>query len=650
MTDGSDALLRAIRGRLSARLNGSNAPATGHFLARFDRYAPDIYQLLYSLYGIQADFARQLEAIFETAADAYSARTPALHRLDHDREANPTWYQHHEMMGAFLYVDQFAGTLAGVHENIPYFRELGLTYLHLMPLFKAPEGPSDGGYAVSSYRQVNEAFGTMEELRALADELNEAGISLVLDFVFNHTSDDHTWAQKARAGDPHYQNYYFFFEDRTLPDAYEHTLREIFPDEHPGAFTYQPDIDRWVWTTFHSYQWDLNYGNPALFRQMLEEMLFLANIGVDVLRMDAVPFIWKKMGTPCENLPQAHTLIRAYNALVRIAAPGMIFKSEAIVHPDDVVKYLGTGEWAGRECEISYNPLLMVELWEALATGYTHLLRLSIERRFSILPGNAAWVNYVRSHDDIGWGFADEDAEALGIHGFGHRQYLNRFYTGEEPGSFAVGYPFQFNPRNLDMRISGTTASLAGLEKALNDDDAWGIELAIRRVLLMYSIALSMGGLPLLHLGDEIGTLNDYTFLHDPARADDSRWHHRAPYDWKRHARRTDPTTIAGRVYEPMLNMIRLRKEQPSFGSASSTRVLATINRRVYGYVKSMPGQGDQVLVLCNFTTEDQRIESIDLGWLETGARYHDLLSTRVITGGEGLILAPYEVLWIGLR
>ena len=220
-----------------------------------------------------------------------------------------------------------------------------------------------------------------------------------------------------------------------MPDAYERTLREIFPDARAGSFTYRPDMGKWVWTTFYSFQWDLNYGNPAVFRAMLEEMLSLANVGVEVLRLDAVAFIWKQMGTNCENLPEAHMIIQAYNALARIAAPALLFKSEAIVHPDEVARYISP-----QECQLSYNPLLMALLWESLATREVKLLQHSLAERFSITPG-CAWVNYVRVHDDIGWTFDDAAANRLGINGYDHRRFLNAFYTGRFPGSFAAACP-----------------------------------------------------------------------------------------------------------------------------------------------------------------------------------------------------------------
>ena len=453
-----DRLLPRLRTQFAA-----SSPADWQaFETRLAAHFPTIFELLVRIYGDQYDFFYHLERILATAAEMWLARSAELKALDAAREEDNRWFQSQQMLGGVCYVDLFAGNLAGIRAKLPYFRELGLTYLHLMPLFKAPMPENDGGYAVSSYREVNPALGTMAELSALAGELRQQGISLVVDFVFNHTSDEHDWAKRALAGEPEYQDYYFMFPDRTMPDAYEKTLREIFPEVRHGSFTYRPDADpghRWVWTTFNSYQWDLNYANPAVFRAMLEEMLSLANAGIEVLRFDAVAFIWKQMGTSCENLPEAHLLIQAFNALARIAAPALLFKSEAIVHPDEVAKYISPGE-----CQLSYNPLLMALLWESLATREVKLLRHSMSERFKINPA-CAWVNYVRCHDDIGWTFDDGNAAQVGINGFGHRQFLNAFYTGRFPGSFARGLPFQENPRDRRLpdfrhvRIAGRSGT-----------------------------------------------------------------------------------------------------------------------------------------------------------------------------------------------
>lgn len=606
------------------------------WLERLEQNFFQIFQLLYQLYGDRYDFFYHLEQILLVTARMYLNRPPELQALDKTREANPLWFQSEKMMGAVCYVDLFADNLAKLRYKIPYLQELGITYLHLMPLFQSPEKENDGGYAVSDYRTVNPELGTMQQLTELAAEFRQHGISLVIDFVFNHTSDEHTWAKQALEGNQQFQDFYYMFDDRTLPDQYERTLREIFPEQDPGNFTYILSIRKWVWTSFRRFQWDLNYRNPAVFTAMLEELLFLANQGVEILRLDAVAFIWKQMGTSSENLPQSHQIIQAYNALVRVAAPAMLFKSEAIVHPDDVAKFIS---W--QECPISYNPTLMALLWEALATREVQLLRHSMTRRFNI-PADCAWVNYVRVHDDIGWTFADEDAAELWINGYDHRQFLNRFYTGDFEGSFAAGLPFNYNPINQDMRISGTTASLAGLENGIEKNDESYIDDAINRILLIHSVILSVGGIPLVYLGDEIASLNDYSYKDNPDKQNDSRWAHRPPFDWQRAENRNDPRTIEGRVFQQLVSLIQTRKQTTAF-AVGNTQFFDTQNPHVLGYLCNQ-----SILVLANFSEAAQTIHrSILRAYAEIDASAFDLASGKSFPTGEKIQLDGYQFVWL---
>ena len=522
------------------------------------------------------------------------------------------------------YVDLFAGDLQGLKAKIPYFQELGLTYLHLMPLFKCPEGKSDGGYAVSSYRDVNPALGTIDDLRDVIAALHEAGISAVVDFIFNHTSNEHEWAKGCAAGDPLYDNFYYIFPDRWMPDQYDRTLREIFPDQHPGGFS-QLEDGRWVWTTFNSFQWDLNYSNPWVFRAMAGEMMFLANLGVDILRMDAVAFIWKQMGTSCENLPQAHALIRAFNSVMRIAAPAVFFKSEAIVHPDQVVQYISQDE-----CQIGYNPLQMALLWNTLATREVNLLHQALTYRHN-LPDHTAWVNYVRSHDDIGWTFTDEDAWQFGIHGYDHRQFLNRSFVNHFDGSFARGVPFQYNPSTGDCRVSGTAAALVGL--AQNDPHA------VDRIKLLYSIALSTSGLPLIYLGDEVGTLNDDDWSQDSNKSDDSRWAHRPRYNEELYNQRHDSSTTAGQIFQGLRHMISIRQSNPRFNGGRLV-TFNTNNKHIIGYMRN-----NALLAFGNFSEHAQTISAHTLQAMPFKA--HDLISGQTVSLNQDLVLQPYQVMWL---
>ena len=580
------------------------------------------FERFVQLYGQHYDCFYHLEQAILLAARMSATRPAALIALDTEREAEPDWFQSERMMGAVAYVDRFAEDLAGLRAKTPYLRELGLTYLHLMPLYAVPEPFNDGGYAVKSFREVNPRLGDMAELAAFAEELRSAGISLVLDFVFNHTSDEHEWAVRALNGETRFQRFYRMYDDRVIPDQFQPHLREIFPEQAPGAFTYRPEIGKWVWTTFYPFQWDLNYANPDLFNAMLGEMLFLANQGAEVLRLDAVPFIWKEPGTNCENRPEAHLIIQAYNAIMRIAAPALLFKSEAIVHPRDVRSYIGPGE-----CQLSYNPIMMVGLWDVIATRDVTLFTHSMRKQFALGPGTT-WVNYLRSHDDIGWGFADEDAAEVGIAGFDHRRFLNQFYTGAFEGSFATGAPFNYNPVTQDMRICGTMASLAGLEQATASGDPALIEHAAQRILAMYSVVLSAGGIPLLYLGDEVGTLNDYRYREDPALQEDSRWMHRPVAQADRYARRKDPAAVEGRIFMGLQRMIQARQQLPVLADGA-TIWMNSGNRHVLAYTRH-----DGLLALVNFSDFEERINREALGarW-EAGVSLRDVLSAEYAPG-----------------
>lgn len=629
--------LERLMPRLAAELTAFGAPLEP-FVRRLAAHFPTFFERYFRLYSHHYDFFFHLEQTLLTCARSYAARSQELTALDAVRESEPIWFQSERMVGGVAYVDLFAGDLSGLRERIPYLQELGLTYLHLMPLYAVPEPRNDGGYAVSSFREVNPKLGTMEQLRALAAELRSVGVSLVLDFVFNHTSDEHEWARRALDGERRYQQYYRVFDDRTIPDTYEPNLREIFPEQAPGAFTYRPEMQKWVWTTFYPFQWDLNYANPDLFHAMLGEMLFLANIGAEVLRLDAVPFIWKQLGTNCENLPETHLIIQAYNALMRIAAPALLFKSEAIVHPRDVRSYIAPGE-----CQLSYNPILMVTLWDAVATRDVTLLTHTMRHQFALHEGTA-WVNYLRSHDDIGWGFADEDAAEIGINGFDHRRFLNRFFTGDFDGSFATGLPFNFNPRTLDMRISGTMASLAGLEQAIARGDSLLLDRAIDRIEAMFSVILSAGGIPLIYLGDEVGTVNDYGYRDHSDKANDSRWVHRPRACTEIYARRSDPESVEGRIFQRLQRLLTLRRALPVLADGH-TDWLESGNRHVLAYVRH-----EALLALVNFADDEAsvRLSSWSLNWAPDGL--YDLIGNQLVPDSDVLTLRPYQTMWLVRR
>jgi amylosucrase len=607
------------------------------FFERLDSEFPRLFRSLYHLYGNRYDFYYHMEDLLHRMAAIYSERDTRLKERDLKKEKNPDWYKSEKMIGGICYVDLYAGDLKKLKKKIPYFKELGITYMHLMPFFRCPEDESDGGYAVSSYREVRKDLGTMKDLESLATSFHENDINLVVDFINNHTSDQFIWAEKARQGDREHMDHYYMFPDRSIPDQYDQTLREIFPEVRHGNFTWVEEIDRWVWTTFHNYQWDLNYRNPAVVNAIAEEFLVLANRGVDVLRMDAVAFTWKKMGTDSENLPEAHFILRALNAVASVVCPGLLLKSEAIVHPDEVNRYIDA-----EECQLSYNPLLMALSWESLATRETKLLTHSMKHRFQI-DESCAWTNYVRCHDDIGWTFSDEDAAELGINGSDHRRFLNQFYSGGFPGSFSRGIPFQHNPANDDMRICGSAASLTGLEKGLEDNSSSDKELSIRRIEMMYGIAYSIGGIPLLYLGDEWGVLNDYSYRDEPGKDHDSRWAHRPDL---RKGVKSDLVVndAAKRLTAWFKKMADIRSNEPILGN-TETRFPDQADPHLFTFLR---GQGaDKILVIANFS---EHTRSVNNDWIADQLQtvsYHNLLNGEKRTAQNELEIDAYQILWL---
>ena len=579
----------ARAGVVAAAVDSLGAADGQAFGARVDVVIDELHEAIDDVYRPLGHAPDDLVLrLLSLALSTAEARPAALRILDHRRDIDPHWFLRARQIGYVAYTDRFAGTLRGVIDRLDHLDELGITYLHLMPLLRPREGENDGGYAVADYGAVDPRLGTMADLEALAGELHDRDMALCVDLVVNHTAAEHEWAQAARAGDETHRRYYRIFPDRTEPDQYEASMREVFPEMAPGSFTEVEGLG-WVWTTFREWQWDLDYENPDVLAAMCAVMGDLANRGVDVLRLDAVPFLWKQKGTDCENLPQAHRIVQILRAVLRVSAPGTICKAEAIVPPDELVQYLGGHDPEVPECELAYHNQLMVMLWSSLATQDARLMTRSLERMRQP-PGGTGWVTYVRCHDDIGWAVSDEDAAAVGWNGFDHRAFLNRFYVGEHPGSWARGVRFQENPITLDARISGTTAALCGIDEARDRHDPAALDAAIRRFLLLHSVIIGWGGsVPVLYMGDEIALANDWSFIDDPDHADDNRWLHRPPMDWAAAERRHDPDSVEGRVYAGLREQILARRDLPVMRAGGATSPLWTGHGSVLAWRRTHP-------------------------------------------------------------
>ena len=560
-----------------------------------------INRLFTELYGDHPAKETAFDALLQTIIDAHKERPASLLQKDHSKEVKANWFLSNEITGMSLYVDRFCGNLKNMPAKLDYFEKLGVNFLHLMPVFQSPEGESDGGYAVSDFRKTDERFGTLNDLQLLQQQMQLKNMYLMIDIVLNHTSHKHEWAEKAKKGDTIYQDYFYMYDNRDLPDQFDKTMPDIFPESSPGNFTYIEECNKWVMTVFHHYQWDLNYTNPTVFTAMLENIFFYANLGIDVLRIDAPAFIWKQLGTSCQNLPKAHSLLRLIKQCVQVAAPGMALLGEAIVAPKEIMKYFGADLYTGKECDVAYNATQMALQWDALATGDA---RVMIAAQYDLLqkPFGTTWLTYTRCHDDIGLGYEDASITAAGFNAYEHRKFLKDYYSGTHPDSPSSGALFSVNPKTQDARISGSLASLCGLEKALDKKDQKEIDLSIKKILLMQAQSCFIGGIPMLFYGDELGYTNDYSYLNDPGKSYDNRWMHRPVIDWKKNERIEVKGTVEEKIFSATQQLISLRKKLHVLADLKNISWLTPHNIYVAGFLRTL--KEEKLYCLFNYSNK----------------------------------------------
>ncbi len=604
----------------------------GEFSARFDRHEAELRELYLRIYnndmGAYEYFVSMLYRL-------WNERSESLRMIDRAREEHSNWYKGNQLTGMLMYVNAFAGTLKGVKDKLDYIEDCGVNYLHLMPLLESPKDRSDGGYAVSDFRKVQPEFGTMEDLYDLSEACHERGISVCLDFVMNHTSEDHEWARRAKSGQREYQDRYFFYDNWDIPNQYERTVPQVFPVTAPGNFTWCHEAGKVVMTTFYPYQWDLNYANPVVFNDMTDNMLNLCNHGVDIIRLDAVPYIWKALGTSCRNLPEVHSLVRMMRMVCEIVCPGTLLLGEVVMEPSKVVPYFGSIEKP--ECHMLYNVTTMATIWHTVATTDTRLLSHQMEQVFA-LPKDYTFLNYLRCHDDIGWGLDYSFLSRFGQEEVAHKKYLNDYLTGNWGSSFARGELYNNDPRLGDARLCGTTASLCGIETALNHNDKAALDRAVRLDTMLHAFMFTLSGVPVLYSGDEIAQLNDYTYHEDPVKAEDSRYLHRGNLDWKAAERRTDKGTVQNRMFSAIKRLEGIREEHRVFDSAADTWSVKTTENSVIGMGRYY--KGEKLISYFNFSPEKKTV------WFLEGEDYTDLMTGKVHRDAF-VEIEPFDFRWL---
>lgn len=626
-------------------------PQMRYFYTRLGANFYAIHSLFQRLYGDRADFKEQIHALVEIMARQYIARNDTLKATDLERESDHNWFLNQQWVGMALYSDGFAGDLQGLQSRLHYLQELGINMVHVMPVLDCPPGKSDGGYAVRDFRRIDSRIGSLDDIDSLADSMHKRDMLLTLDVVLNHTSDEHEWAKRARSGEQAYQDYYYVFKEREIPDLFEETMVEIFPQTSPGNFTWDEEMGSWVMTSFNNYQWDLNYSNPAVLIEMLDIILYWANHGADIIRLDAVAFLWKKIGSNCQNEREAHLILQLLKDCCQVTAPGVLFIAEAIVAPVEITKYFGEDAINAKECEIAYNATFMALLWDAVATKKAELLYRGIKSLPDKLE-RATWLNYIRCHDDIGLGFDDTDIRLAGYEPTAHRRFLVDYFTGKFETSAARGHPFAHNEKTGDARISGTLASLVGLESALESGDEQAIDAAINIILLLHSMILSFGGIPLFYYGDEIGTLNNYSYQDDDSKQQDSRWIHRPAIDWEKAELRNQPGSVEYRIFTGLKKMISVRKEIHAFADFNGRELLEVENPHLLAYAHfDHQHASSRVLVIGNFDSNPQHLELEQLrrmGFFQLDSVRNLYTGERPLIFNDQLVIPAYGFYWLG--
>ena len=607
------------------------------FEARLHKHYDELKWLYCELYQQQPNPLNYFDDLIKNLKDFYEQREAYLKELDIAREKNTNWYKGNDFIGMMMYVNNFSGTLKGFEKRIPYLQESNVNYIHLMPLLTSPKDEGDGGYAVADFRNVQEELGTMEDLRKLAKKCHRNKISICLDFVMNHTSNQHEWAKKARAGEQEYQDRYFFFDNYDMPRLFEEKCPQVFPTTAPGNFTYLEDIHKFVMTTFYPYQWDLDYRNPIVFNEMVYNMLYLANQGVDIIRLDAVPYIWKQLGTNCRNLPQVHTLVRMMRMITEIVCPSVLLLGEVVMAPEKVVPYFGTIEKP--ECHMLYNVTTMATTWHTVATRDVSLLKYQLDILAS-LPKQYIFQNYLRCHDDIGWGLDYGFLRYQGIEEVAHKKYLNDFFTGKYPNSFSCGELYNDDESLGDARLCGTTASLCGIEYYDKQKDKDGIQSAIDLDLMLHGFLLSLSGIPVIYSGDEIAQYNDWEYKNDKYKQADSRYIHRGAFNWRKAGRRKIDNAIQAKVYQGISKMEKIRLQYDVFSTDANIYTLNTWNKSTVALVRET--ENEKFIGIYNFS------EYEEMAWIdEQDGLYKELLTKQKDFKASGLKLPGHGILWL---
>ena len=604
----------------------------------------ELFNGFMSLYHNEQMYENLIDRLFTF----YQERSSKLKDLDNVKLKNPGWFHSNDMVSYQIYVEKFAGNLKNIESKLDYLENLKIKMLFMMPVLKSPNGKSDGGFAVSDYHSIQPELGTMNDLEHLFDELHKRKIWGMIDVATNHTSDEHEWAKRAKAGEKEYQDRYYFYDNWLTPNEFEQTMTEIFPETAPGNFTWVPECKKIVLTTFYPYQWDLNYRNPIVFQEIVCNLLFLANKGVDAMFFDSQDYVWKEIGTSCRNLPQSYLITRMIKLILEIVCPGVVICCEYYPKTQDSYQQFVSNIKKQNEVHITSETSWVGHLWRANLTRDVTMLKDFIVNlnKIGCVP-----LNSVRTHDEINWSFGQVIQEKNYIlRHISLLRFLNDYYSGYMPYSQSRGLICYENLVTGEARISGRSASLAGLEIAIEEKNQKKIDNSINRILMLHALSLSIPGVPMIYSGDEIGEINNYSYTQNDETKDDPRFLNRNVFNWEKAKLVETKDSVESKIFNGLRKMIKARGKHIEFSLNSNLEMIDCKDTTVLifkRYKKNIEeGKTSKKYLLCiiNFYEFPRTIH------LDIEGEFKDIISGDIFATLTDITLKPYGWYWLSKK
>ena len=513
------------------------------------------------------------------------------------------WYK--DAVVYSLYADLFNTDFAGLTQKLDYLHNLGINCIWLLPILDSPM--RDAGFDISDYKNIRSELldksgktNDQNVFRQFLAAAHAKGIKVIFDISMNHTSDEHPWfVEASKSKDNPFRDYYIWSED---VDLYKEA-RIIFKGIETS--NWEKKGEEYYFHRFFSFQPDLNYKNPQVLLEICDVLLFWQNAGVDGFRADATPYIWKEEGTECENLPKTHLVVKFFRAILDYIKPGSLLLAEACQQPAQVVEYMGNGD----ECQAAYHFPLMPRIFKSIAMQSGKPIEETLSKAFTPeLPANGQWFTFLRCHDELSLELVYVTEE--------ERKYLHKQYCLKPEWDFRMG--------------EGISARLSEL---MQRDE--------RRILLAYSIILTLPGTPVIYYGDEFGKFNDEAFYNEMillTGKDDTRFLVRGKIDWDELDQYlANPESFSSHIYYKLKLMLHIRNQHKTFGRGSIEFITLPGSKdgSLLSFIRNY--KDEKWLIVHNMTNS-----ILDVKLPQFAEKYVDVFSNT-----SPLSIQPYGFIWI---